>query len=330
MTKRVWLPAVLWVYAAVSVGAQDGSGVVRVWGHGHRGRDDMGSLVRVWEEGFRRAHPEFRTLRFENSLTGDASAIGGLYTGAAELALIDRPPLAIEVDAYQQGTGHDPTGVAVATGSLANRHHAPALAIVVPAANPMRSITLEQLDAVFGADHRRGGAPVHTWGELGLTGAWATRPVHLYGFGINRVQSGLFEKAVMNGSQKWREGLHEIADGSENAPARVVEAVAADADGIGITSMDGMKGSGAKVLTVVEHAGEGVMPSEESLTAGTYPLRRTVYAYFNRDANGAMQPAVKAFLEFVLSEQGQALVRANGYLPQTAADAGQSREVVRR
>jgi phosphate transport system substrate-binding protein len=289
----------------------------------------MGALVRAWEQGFHKAYPEFGAVRFENSLTGDASAVGGLYTGAAELAMIDRPPLAIEVDAYQQGAGHDPTGVPVATGSLATRHHAPALAIVVPSANPMRSITLEQLDAVFGADHRRGPIRVHTWGELGLTGEWADRPVHLYGFGINRVQSFLFQKAVMNGSQKWREGLREIADGSEDAPSRIAAAVAADPDGIGITSVDGVK-AGVRVLAVGEAAADAAAPSDEVLMAGRYPLQRTVYAYFNRDGKSGMAPAVKAFLEYVLSEQGQVIVKRNGYLPLTLREAQQSVTEVRR
>ena len=329
MTKQLWVGLVVCAASALNACGQSDAHVVRVWGHGHAGRDDMGALMRAWEAGFRKAHPEFRAVRFENSLTGDASAIGGLYTSAAELAVIDRPPLAIEVDAYQQGAGHDPTGVAVATGSLATLHHAPALAIVVAAGNPMRSISLEQLDAVFGADHRRGPVRVHTWGELGLTGEWAQRPVHLYGFGINRVQSFLFEKAVMKGSQKWREGLQEIADGSEEAPAAIVAAVAKDADGIGIASMDGVRGEGVRVLAVSGENGEA-MPSEESLTAGKYALGRTVYAYFNRDAKNGVDPAVKAFLEYVLSEPGQAVVRGNGYLPLTRATAEKSAEVVRR
>ena len=327
--KRLLVGLLLCAASAWSARGQSDAHVVRVWGHGHPGRDDMGALVRAWEDGFREAHPEFNATRFENSLTGDASAMGGLYTGAAELALIDRPPLAIEVDAYQQGAGHDPTGVAVATGSLATLHHAPALAVVVAAGNPMRSISLEQLDAVFGADHRRGLVRVHTWGELGLKGEWAQRPVHLYGFGINRVQSYLFEKAVMKGSQKWREGLHEVADGSEAAPAAIVAAVAEDADGIGITSMDGVKGAGVHVLAVRGEDGEA-MPSEDSLAAGQYALRRTVYAYFNRDAKNGVDPVLKAFLEYVLSEQGQSIVQRNGYLPLSRATAEQGGEAVRR
>jgi len=303
--------------------------MVRVWGHGHRGRDDMGALVSAWENGFRQARPEFQAVRFEVSLYGNASAVGGLYTGAADLALIDRPPLAIEVDGYQQGTGHDPTGVAVATGSLATRHHAPALAVIVPTANPMRSVSLEQLDAVFGADHRRGPIHVHTWGELGLTGAWADRPVHLYGFGINRVQSFLFEKVVMKGSQKWREGLCEVADGDEDAPAKIVTAVGSDPDAIGITSMDGIKKTtNVRVVPVLEETGDAAAATEAALTTGTYPLRRTLYAYFNRDPKQGITPAVKAFLEFVLSENGQALIKANGYLPLSSAATERSREVV--
>jgi len=291
----------------------------------------MGALLRAWEDGFRTANPEYRDIRFENSLTGNASAVGGLYTGAAELALIDRPPLAIEVDAYQQGAGHDPTGVAIATGSLATRHHAPALVIVVNAKNPIRGLTLQQLDAAFGADHRRGPTRAHVWGDLTDAGEWSARPIHLYGFGINRVQSFLFEKAVMKGSQKWREDLTEVADGSADAPAKIVSAVAADEDGVGITTMDDVRNTlGVRVVPIREGLGDAVSPTEQSLTNGTYPLRRTLYAYFNVAVSGQKQPALRAFLMFVLSERGQALARANGYLPLSPTAATESTEVVQR
>lgn len=308
--------------------AQD---VIRVWGHGNPNRDDMGNLVRAWEDGFRKTNPEYGNVHFENSLKGNASAIGGLYTGAAELALIDRPPLAIEVDAYQQGAGHDPTGVAVATGSLGAQYHTPALAIVVNAKNPVRGLTLEQLDAAFGADHRRGPVRAYVWGDLADTGEWSKRPIHLYGFGINRVQSFLFEKAVMKGSQKWRESLMEVADGSDNAPAKIVNAVAADDDGIGITTMDAVRNAPAvRVVAIREGSGDAILPTEQSLANGTYPLRRTLYAYFNHPAGSPMQPAVRAFLMFVLSAPGQDLARANGYLPLNTTAAHESAEAIQR
>lgn len=324
--KRL-VSALLCAACVTGASAQD---VIHVWGHGNPNRDDMGPLVRAWEDGFHKANPEYRRVRFENSLTGNASAVGGLYTGAAELALIDRPPLAIEVDAYHQGAGHDPTGVAVATGSLATQHHSPALAIVVNAKNPVRSLTLEQLDAAFGADHRHGPVRAQVWGDLADAGEWSTRPIHLYGFGINRVQSFLFEKAVMKGSQKWREGLNEVGDGSE-AAAKIVNAVAADKNGIGITTIDGVRNvPGVRVLPIGDGVGDGISPTEQSLAQGTYPLRRTLYAYFNIPTGGQMQPAVRAFLAFILSEPGQALAHAYGYLPLNATAAHESTEVVQR
>ncbi|HZQ42317.1 MAG TPA: substrate-binding domain-containing protein [Acidobacteriaceae bacterium] len=323
------IPAVL--CAATCMTAANAQNVIRVWGHGNPNRDDMGGLVRAWEDEFREANPEYRNVQFENSLKGNASAIGGLYTGAAELALIDRPPLAIEVDAYQQGAGHDPTGVAVATGSLATQHHAPALAIVVNAKNPVGSLTLKQIDAAFGADHRRGSTRAYVWGDLADKDGWTARPIHLYGFGINRVQSFLFEKAMMKGSQKWREGLQEVADGNEDAPARIVKAVAADADGIGITTMDGVGSTaGVRVVPIDDGIGNAVVPTEQSLANGNYPLQRTLYAYFNLPSGTEMQPALRAFLMFVLSKRGQALARANGYLPLPATAAHEGEKVLQR
>jgi len=221
--------------------------------------------------------------------------------------------------------------VAVATGSLAVRYHAPALAIVVNAKNPVRGLTLEQLDAAFGADHRRGPVRAHTWGDLADTGEWSSRPIHLYGFGINRVQSFLFEKAVMKGSQKWREGLTEVGDGSEDAPAKIVNAVVTDDDGIGITTMDAVRSvPGVRVVPIREGSGDAVSPTEQSLANGTYPLRRTLYAYFNHPAGSQMQPAVRAFLMFVLSAPGQDLARSNGYLPLDTSAAHESAEVAQR
>ncbi len=102
-----------------------------------------------------------------------------------------------------------------------------------------------------------------------------------------------------------------------------------DTQGIGITSLDGVKGEGVHVLPVIGDTGEA-MPSEDNLAAGRYALGRTVYAYFNRDATNGVDPAVKAFLEYVLSQRGQALVRGNGYLPLSRVKAEQSAKAVSR
>jgi phosphate transport system substrate-binding protein len=297
---------------------------VRVWWHGHHGmyhgqvRADLGRVATAWERGFTKTHPE---VHFANTEVGDEAALGGLYTGVADIALMDRPPLAIEVDGYQQGAGHDPTGVAIGTGSLQIAQDAPALAIVVAQGNPLKEISLAQLDAVFDADHRRGLDRVHTWGDLGLTGVWANRPVHLYGFGINDEQSFLFERNVMKGGQKWREGLHEF-----NTAAMVSSAVTRDTDGIGIASMDGV--AGVRVLAVKSDTGDAVQPTPEALRAGTYPLARTLYAYFNTGATEQTRKAVREILEYALSLEGQAAVQASGYTALSENAAKRSKEAL--
>lgn len=327
----------------MTVGVYAQGQVIRVWWHAphdhaqhhgpddHHGHDqhgpgsddhhhdDMGDLVIAWEDGYRMAHPE---VTFENSQVGNEAGIGGLYAGAADLAMMDRPPLAIEVDGYQQGEGHDPTGIAVATGSVHSAHHAPALAIVVAPGNPITSMTLAQLDAVFDADHRRGMERVHTWGDLGLTGEWAGRPVHLYGFGLNQDESFLFERDVMNGSQKWREGLHEA-----DTPQAVSAAVAKDPNGIGITSLDGA-GSAVKVLAVQDDQGNVVQPTPETLREGRYALERHVYAYFNRDKKDEFA-TVQKFVEYCLSDKAQAMAQSAGFLPLSSHVAAESREAVK-
>jgi phosphate transport system substrate-binding protein len=308
--------------AVVGVNAQEVT--VRVWWHGHHGvyhgqaRADLGRVASSWEREFAKTHPE---VHFANTEVGDEAALGGLYTGVADMALMDRPPLAMEVDGYQQGAGHDPTGVAIGTGSLRTAQDAPALAIVVAQGNPLKEVSLAQLDAVFDADHRRGLDRVHTWGDLGLTGVWANRPVHLYGFGINDEQSFLFERDVMKGSQKWREGLHEF-----NTAAMVSSAVARDADGIGIASMDGI--AGVRVLAVRGDAGDAVQPTAETLGLGTYPLARTLYAYFNTGATEQTRKAVQEFLEYALSPEGQTAVQASGYMALSENAAKRSKEAL--
>jgi ABC-type phosphate transport system substrate-binding protein len=94
--------------------------------------------------------------------------------------------------------------------------------------------------------------------------------------------------------------------------------------------MDGVRSAtGVRIVPIGEGPNAEVSPSEQSLADGVYPLRRTLYAYFNLPAGGQMQPALRAFLIYVLSESGQALIRANGYLQLTRTEAHGSTEVLK-
>lgn len=306
------------------------TGMVRIWGHGNRYHPYMDDLVNAWEKGFREQYP---AVRFENGMTGNASAIGGLFTGAADIAFMDREIWATELDAFQQGAGHDPFSIAVATGSLAEPNHAPALAIFVSRENPIASITLAQLDAIFGADHRRSANNIRTWGQLGLTGRWATEPIHPYAYGILRRQSQYWEHQVMKGSQKWNCDLREVGNRTrENTSGRqasrqIQDALAGDSDGIAFATLE-YRNPRLKALPIAaEPQSAPIAATKATVEARDYPLVQTLYAYANRNPGKPLDPAVDAFLKFIVSAKGQEiLLQQHGYLPLPAVSRDQQLE----
>ena len=300
--------------------AQQVSGTLRTWGPGSRDTDVIGPLVRLWESGFRMRQP---AVNFATRLNGDKSAIGGLYTAAADLAIMERGLSAIEKDGYEQLFGRtDPFAVSVATGSLDRRHHAMALVIFVHRDNPLAKLTLAQLDAIFGADHRRGLNNVRTWGELGLAGEWAAKPINTYGFGIAQDASQYFQKAVMGGSQKWAGNLTEFSDVRKaggvvaEAGLRIIAALGRDRYGIAVSHM-AYRTSRVKPLALAVGDGDPYYePTRETVAQRTYPLTQTVFIYANRAPGQPLDPKVKEYLRYLLSREGQEdIARDGGYLP---------------
>jgi len=109
-------------------------------------------------------------VRFEDELDGDASAIGGLFTGMADLAVLDREASFIEVDAYQQGTGYDPFRIPLHAARWPSRIMRRRW-LSTSTAQILSAISVcSKLDGIFDADHRLGKQRYKTWGDLGLTG----------------------------------------------------------------------------------------------------------------------------------------------------------------
>jgi phosphate transport system substrate-binding protein len=296
---------------------------IRIWGHGHRGQDYIQTLLTAWQNGFRKTHP---AVVFDDQLYGNASAIGGLFTGTADLAIMDREASFIELDAYEQGAGHKLFGVPVALGSVDLPHHAPALVVYVNPRNPLSQLSLRQLDALFDADHRRGDRTYRTWGELGLTGAWASRPIHLYTYEIESAEVQFFERAALKGSQKFNCNLTLLgATPHENAATRIRAAVLKDPDGMAL-----LAGSSLGLKLVPLSGGNGAaIPTAASISSGQYPLARPVYIYLNRRPNGPIAAEVAAFVAYILSEEGQATAaRTGGYLPLSPQLLAQAREAL--
>ncbi|MDE2486311.1 MAG: substrate-binding domain-containing protein [Alphaproteobacteria bacterium] len=300
------------------------SGVIRTWGHVF-----VAEVMARWEAGFRRYHPD---VRFEDNLVSSAAALGALYSGVADIGFVAREPRPMELAGYRRVEKRAPLGFRVMTGAYLNADKVVALGILVHRDNPLTHITFAQLDAVFGGETRRAHRRIRTWGELGLTGAWANRPIHGYAGTLDAAPGFIFSQRVMKGSQLWNEDLTLFDDidapGKPTlyATSQVAAAVAKDPDGIGISGA-GNIGPALKILPVSEgDSGPYVAPSVEAVASGRYPLTRYVQLFVNGRPGAPDNPAAAEFIRYVLSREGQRAVVSEGdYLPLPPAVAAAER-----
>ena len=300
-------------------------GTIRIWGHGayDRSQDFIEALVLAWEAGFNKYQPG---VHFDNHLNGTAAAIGALYAGTGDLALMGREIWTPEVAAFKEVFDYPPTGVNVVTGSYNVRNRGYAIVIFVHKDNPLSKLTLAQLDAIYGIARRRGADPVRTWGDLGLTGEWRDERINLYGLPIARGFAEYFEQTVFLGSHLWKPALREFADergskgGAADGGQLMLNAMAKDRYGIGYAGLVYHNPNVKALALAGEAGGPFVEPTEESVVNHTYPLIRMITMFLNRVPGKPADPKLKEFLRYVLSRAGQeAVIReGHGYLPMLA------------
>lgn len=287
-------------------------GVIRVWGN-----PGFAPALARWTHAFRRTHPN---TRIEAHLTGSDVAFAALYSGRADIALVGREAQdETEAKAFQWVYGYPPTAVPVARGSLSDPGRSPALAVLVSRGNPIGQITFDELRKLFVANSDA--AARHTWGELGATGAWASRPIHLYAPGAESGSGRFFRHAVLGDADNlaWP-ALHEFDTPVGRSPhdgrmwKRIAAAAAHDPDGLAI-SLAPTAGAPVKALAVSKEGPASAL-TQANVAEGRYPLARTAYAYVNRSPDGPGRADVAEFLSYVTGPAGQArLGSATGYLP---------------
>jgi len=267
------------------------------------GSDSLNNLMTLWAEGFRAVYPNVN-IQIEGK--GSSTAPPALIEGTAQLGPMSRAMKAAEIDAFEKKYGHKPTEVKVAID---------ALAVFVHKDNPIKGLTMDQVDSIFSSTNKRGGKPMNTWGELGLTGEWANRPLSLYGRNSASGTYGFFkEHALKNGD--FRSTVKEQPGSSS-----VVQGIANDLGSIGYSGI-GYKTSGVKALALAEAAGGAVQdPNLENCLTGKYPMARFLFIYVNKKPNEPMDKLVHEFVKFVNSKEGQEVVVKDGYYPMPAAVA---------
>ena len=293
------------------------AGVIRSWGHVF-----LKKVMASWELGFQKYHPD---ITFSDNLVSSAAATGALFTNTADLGIVGREIRPMEVAGYNRVMKQKPFPLEVMTGSYANADKSVALGIFVQKDNPLTHITFEQLDAIFGSEHLRGEkANIRTWGQLGLTGPWAKRPINVYAGELDAAPAFYFSQQVMHGSMLWNEHLQHFDDLNRPdgtvyvAQQHIVDVLAKDSAGIAISGA-GNRNAGVKLIAVAaSDSGPYIAATPETVEARTYPLARSVWIYTNQGSGHPLSPRVREFLRFIFSREGQELVRQEGeYLPLT-------------
>jgi phosphate transport system substrate-binding protein len=270
------------------------------------GSDTMNNMMALWAEGFRKHYPN---MQVEIEGKGSSTAPPALISGTSTFGPMSRKMKSAEVDSFEARFGYKPTGVRTAIDMLA---------VFVHKDNPIaqRGLTLQQIDAIF-SKTRKGGhdADIITWGQLGLTGEWANKPIGLYGRNSASGTYGYFKKhALFKGDYK---------DTVKEQPgsSAVVQGIASDRYAIGYSGI-GYKTADVAVVPVARDANaQPVMAS--AANAGSYPLARYLYLYVNYKPGYALDPLRGEFLKYVFSQQGQREVIKDGYLPVSARVAAQ-------
>ena len=263
------------------------------------GSDTLNNLMTLWAEGFRKVYPN---VQIEIEGKGSSTAPPALVAGTAQFGPMSRLMKGAEIDAFEKKFGYKPTAINVSLDSLA---------VYVHKDNPIKCLTLQQVDAIF-SKNRRGGyvGDITNWSQVEIPNLG---PISLYGRNSASGTYGFFkETALFNGDYK---------DSVKEQPgsSTVVQGVASDKSGIGYSGI-GYKTADVRAVPIASKPGSECFDAkEENVLSGDYPLSRFLVVYINKNPTQKMDPLRFEFIKFILSREGQEVNIKDGYYPITSA-----------
>lgn len=261
------------------------------------GSDSLANLMTLWAEEFKKNYPN---VNIQIQAAGSSTAPPAMTEGTANMGPMSRPMKDSEIQAFEEKYGYKPTAVPVAID---------ALAVFVHKDNPIKSLSIEQVDAIFSSTRLCGGdKDIKTWGDVGLTGEWANKPMQLFGRNSVSGTYGYFkEEALCKGD--FKSNVNE-----QPGSASVVQSISSTLNAIGYSGI-GYKTSSVRAIPLSKKGGEAFEASEENALAGKFPLSRFFYVYVNKAPNQPLSPLDAEFVKLMLSKQGQEVVMKDGYIP---------------
>jgi len=300
-------------------------GVVRIYG------TPLESLVGNWASAFRAKQGH---VRLESYLINTSQAFAGLVTGRADVGLMGHRTWHTSLMAFEKAFGYAPLEIRFATGSYDDpQGSTPGLMFVVHKSNPLAKLTLDEIDGIFCAQRtgawdganwstaaaRGADRNLRTWGQLGLTGEWADKPIHPHGSDVTLSNwADLIEREACHGGKKWNPALIEgpradigLKAHGKTRDQEIIEGVQDDPYAIGFMFQRVINAahSDVKVLALARTAaGPYVSPSPRSFFDGSYPMHNGAYLYLNRKPGEPLATRDREFARFVLSRDGQRIV----------------------
>ncbi len=262
------------------------------------GSDTMNNEMTLWAEGFKKFYPN---VKVEIEGKGSSTAPPALAAGTAQFGPMSREMKQKEIDDFEKKFGYKPTALETSIDVLA---------VYVHKDNPVKGMTVQEVDAVFSKTRKGGFAKdLRTWGEAGLEKEWATLPISLYGRNSASGTYGYFkEHALSNGDFK-----SEVKE--QPGSSSVVQGVASDKGGVGYSGI-GYKTADVRAVPLARKAGEPfVDATTENAYSGAYPMARFLLVYVNHKPGTELDPLRREFIKYVFSKQGQMAVVKDGYIP---------------
>jgi len=262
------------------------------------GSDTLANLMTLWTEAYKRLYPN---VNIQVQAAGSSTAPPALTQGTSNFGPMSRKMKHKEVEAFEKKYGYKPTFIPVAID---------ALAVYVHKDNPLKALSIQQVDAIFSSTRKCGAQEnISTWGQVGLTGAWKNRAIQLYGRNSVSGTYGYFKKKALC------KGDYKNTVNEQPGSASVVQSVTSSINGIGYSGI-GYKTSGVKTLALAKKRRKGfIAATKKNAVNGRYPLARFLYLYVNKAPNKPLPPLEAEFIKMVLSKTGQQVVEKDGYVP---------------
>ena len=262
------------------------------------GSDTLANLMTMWAEAFKEEYP---AVNIQIQAAGSSTAPPALTEGTATIGPMSRKMKDGEVSAFEQKYGYKPTAIPVAVD---------ALAVFVHKDNPIKGLTLQQVDAIFSATRLCGAkADARTWGDVGVTGDLAGKSIQLFGRNSVSGTYGYF-KEVSLCKGDFKPNVNE-----QPGSASVVSSISSSLNGIGYSGI-GYKTSSVRTVPLAKKEGDAfIEDNEANALNGSYPLARFLYVYVNKAPNKPLNPLEAEFVKLMLSRQGQEVVMKDGYIP---------------